>query len=214
MLGRAPVVGWVLLMLPFAAHGQASNQDRSFRVGIAASVLSTRLKGSDLPNSDSRISFSTGVMAERALSTSKGFRTGVLFSRRGGRNTNSGFDYDFEIDYIEVPAAFTFQPADPKRFAPYALAGAQLGIRVGCSLGITGPGTSDTQDCDRMIPPPELSSTDLALLAGGGLRFSVGRALVRTEVGYAHGLQQWEKDIKAFNRGISFGVVAMLPMRN
>jgi len=93
----------VLLVVGFTASAQ-------FKFGVGGGVNMSNLGGSDISNTDSRLGFNGGFMAEVKLPIKLGVEADILFSTKGAKNylfkNENGHSIgiaDFKLSYIDMP---------------------------------------------------------------------------------------------------------------
>jgi hypothetical protein len=92
------------------------------------------------------------------------------------------------------------------------IGGGQLAFNTGCSFVGSSGGVTASIDCDDPNVGLDVSSTDFALVGGGGLIWPMGRNELTFDLRYTYGLQEFAKDTDTKNRGFTFGVGLMIPL--
>lgn len=189
---------------PIAVAGRLS-------LGPYAGLNYATIAGPDAGDQQYHADFALGVQLDYDLPEGALFRTGLIYSRRGTENTESGITNTTRLSYVEVPLLFGYQfPATT--FRPYVLGGLNIGFKTGCTVEDTFGTTVTTTNCDDPNVGADIASTDVGLAAGFGVAAPLGTSSVRLDVRYVYGLVKIEKNTDVKNRGFTFGIGYMIPI--
>lgn len=202
------VAGLALLASPVHAQMRSSETTR-VTVGPYVGVNYTTVGGSDATNPGYRAGLAAGLQLDAAFDGGVFLRTGVLYSMRGAKDTESGVDITLKENFIEVPVllGYTFAPAGSS-VRPFVLAGGLADFKISCDLeGATG-GTTTSVKCD---DTGNFAGTDFAVVGGAGVMFPAASGNVSLDARYAYGLQNIAKDSNVKHRGFTVGIAYMIP---
>ena len=137
--------------------------------------------------------------------------SGVFYTARGADGTESGITVVFKESYVEVPVLVGYEFSG-RSARPYLMGGAQLGFQTSCKLEASSGGQSASINCDDSSVGLSPSSTDWALVGGGGVAFAAGHGTIGVDLRYALGMQNVEKSSDLKNRGFTVGASYMFPL--
>jgi hypothetical protein len=204
------------LTLLFAASASAQQSSipplARITLGPFVGLNYTTLSGDDATDAKSRVDFALGGQLDFSLASSGFFRTGLVYSRRGAKTTESGTELKLKVSYLEVPVLFGYRFPTGGGVRPYLMGGGQLGIKVGCKFEGTDQGVTASIDCDNPDLGADFKSTDISLVGGGGVLMPVGTSSLAFDLRYALGLSSIEKNSDLKNRGFTLGVGFMIPV--
>lgn len=148
---RHSIVGFVtatvMLATPLVAQ-QVGPRSTSVMIGPFAGLNYTTVYGSDASGADSRTDLAVGGQVDFRLEQNGLFRTGLVYSRRGFKTSDQGFVENFKFTYLEVPLLLGYQFPTTSGAKPYVLGGANVALKVGCSIEVSGGGQSASEACD------------------------------------------------------------------
>lgn len=100
----------------------------------------------------------------------------LLYSREGGKVTDSGDEATFKFDYVTVPVLLRFALGDAKsQGGPAVYIGPYFAKKVGCSVEVKSGTFSQSGDCTSAGINVTIKGTDFGATAGGEVAFgSVG----------------------------------------
>ena len=191
---------------------QVAPRSTSIMIGPFAGLNYTTVYGSDASGEDSRMDFAVGGQLDSKVEQNGLFRTGLVYSRRGFKTSDQGVVANFKFSYLEVPLLLGYRFPTTSGAKPYVLGGANLALKVGCSIEASGGGQSASESCDNIDPNLKFSSTDIAAVGGGGVAFPVGINTLSVDLRNALGLQKVEKNTAAKNKGLTLGFGFMVPV--
>lgn len=210
---RASLCIALTLLLAATIHAQAPLASLGgWSIGPIAGLNYTTVYGSDATGAGSRLGFMAGGQLEYDLGPTGVFTTGLVYSRRGSETTDNGETITFKPSYLEIPLLLGYRFPTSSGARPYLQGGAHIAFKVGCSLEDTQGGVTASIDCDDPNVGASFSSTDFALVGGGGILIPVGTNHVNIDVRYALGLQKVEKSSEIKNRGFTFSIAYMVPV--
>jgi hypothetical protein len=180
--------------------------------GPFAGLNYTSVYGSDVSDASSRADFAVGGQVDFSLTPDVLFRSGLVYSRRGAKNSDQGVTETIKIDYVEVPVLLGYRFANTGGARPYVIGGGQLGFKVGCDLEESSGGVSGSIACDDPQVGGDFASTDISVLGGAGVAIPMGINSFTIDLRYALGLQKIEKNTQAKNRGFTLGFGFMMPL--
>ena len=160
----------------------------------------------------SRTDFALGGQVDVTLATTTFLRTGLIYSRRGAKITELGFDLAFKPKYLELPVLFGYRFPTTSSAQPYLFGGPQLAVRVGCSVEVKQDDVSASADCDNPDLEADFHSVDFAAVAGFGMAVPLGTNSLSFDLRYALGFTKVVKEGNAKNRGLTLGVALMVPI--
>ncbi|MBD2724531.1 porin family protein [Hymenobacter armeniacus] len=111
------------LSLALLAGTAAAANAQSTRFGLKAGVNYTTFSGDGVEDAKYKFGAVGGVAANFGFSESLSLQTELLYSQKGTEIKNS--DYNFKLNYIELPIMFRYTLADGK--GPFLQAGPQIG---------------------------------------------------------------------------------------
>lgn len=190
----------------------ATAQSAPTVVGPVLGVNLATLSGSDVTDASSRTGFAFGVQLQHRFQGGGFLRTGLVYSMRGASASDLGVKVTFKENYIELPVLLGYRFPMEGQTRPFLMAGAQVGFKASCKIEASSGGTSASVNCDDSSIGGNFSSTDFALVGGGGVTFSMARGMVSVDARYTLGLQNIEQDTKAKNRGLTLAVSYMMPL--
>jgi len=212
---RTPVVAGIALVALYAgsANGQVAGITSRTSIGPIVGLNYTSVYGSDIQGADSRADFAVGGQLDFESPDYVFFRTGLIYSRRGFKESDSGISAQFKINYLELPLLVGYRFPTSGGVRPYLMGGGQLGFKVGCTVEGSSGGVTESFACDDPnLGGGDFSSTDFAIVGGGGLALPVGLNHLNIDVRYAVGLVKIEKSSEVKNRGFTFGLGFMMPI--
>jgi hypothetical protein len=191
---------------------QVAQRSTSIMLGPFAGLNYTTVYGSDASGADSRTDFTAGGQLDFNIYENGLFRTGLVYSRRGFKTSDQDVVANFKFSYLEVPLLLGYRFPTTSGARPYVFGGANVALKVGCSIEASGSGQSASESCDNIDPSLKFSSTDVAAVAGGGVAFPVRANTVTVDLRYALGLQKVEKSTQIKNKGLTLGFGFMVPV--
>ena len=103
-----------------------------------------------------------------------GFRGEVLLVQKGFDGRQDGVDFEFDVDYVEIPALLVVRlGTGPVRPALYG--GAAVGFERSCEFTARGTMLSASGDCDDPELDVEREELDAGAVFGAGSRHRIGR---------------------------------------
>lgn len=170
---RAATVSALLATVGAQAQGQA-------QIGVIAGATFSTLRGVD--NLDTR----TGLIGGLSLVLPGGgifaWQPELLFTSKGAKGTNSG-PSGLKLNYVELPILLRLSPVSVSGVRPHVYAGPSFGLELSCTV----QGTDG--DCDD-VPSITTKSVDIGGVAGGGVTFDVGGALLTGGARYTFGVSK------------------------
>jgi len=192
-------------LMPQVVGAQAGEEART-GLGPLAGFSRTTTTGDTV--SDWRPAFTLGLQLRHAFRSGAFVRTGLAYSLRGAGWTEGGFTSYLNLQYLEVPILFGYGLRPTARVRPFAMAGAQLGLLLKCTVSAVLVSVK----CDDASDPRSVARTDLALVGGGGVELAVHRGTVTVDARYVLGIVDIEKESGARNRGYTLAVSYTLPI--
>ena len=113
----------------------------------------------------------------------------AYWNRRGARLPIAGTSgyQDVSADYISIP--LLLKAARPGTVRPYALGGAELGVRIRARVRTVVGAVDAEEDAQDLI-----RRTDVSLAGGAGIERALGKSTVFVEGLYSHGLRNVTPD--------------------
>lgn len=113
----------------------------------------------------------------------------AYWNRRGARLpiAGTGGYQDVSADYISIP--LLLKAARPGTVRPYALGGAELGVRIRARVRTVVGAVDAEEDAQDLI-----RRTDVSLAGGAGIERALGKSTVFVEGLYSHGLRNVTPD--------------------
>ena len=161
--------------------------------GINIANVSTDLP--DFENlTDSKTGFVGGVYANLALGGVFAIQPELLYSEKGFKASEGGFDAQFKANYFEIPVLLKAQfPMETIRPAVYA--GPVVSFETSCKLGLSEGGVSADFDCDSdEAGVGNRKTTDFGAVFGGNLDLFVGPVILTLDARYQLGLTNLNDD--------------------
>jgi hypothetical protein len=158
----------------------ADAQTIGFKLGAAFSTLQV-----DEPTTtqNSITGFIGGGHARVNIAGRLGLQAELLSVTKGA-DIRGTPDFDLRFEYIEVPLLLHVPLTTGMAFAPYVYGGPSIAFEVRCRTTDTAGTASDCTD----VSPFERRSTDIGLVAGGGLAFAMGPGALLLEGRYTWGM--------------------------
>lgn len=180
---RRTAAATLVLALAFAAPAaEAQRWELGAKTGLASVGVS---KGEFLWNGSNAASaaFLRGGISDRLSIVSE-----LVISRRVGVSTLPASTVSLVAEYMELPLLLQARIGSLYGFAPFAVAGPSLVLRVRCRLRFVGGGISTDDDCDnaRYVS----NDVDYAINGGVGLARRFGFLTLSVEGRYAVGVRQ------------------------
>lgn len=207
-LAFAPAAALVLLAQTAMGQSPAASETR---IGPFLGANFTSWGGSDATGATSHTSLGVGLQVQRALQGGVLLSSGVFYMGRGAEATDQGILIVTKESYIEVPALVGYE-LSRGRTRPYLMGGVQFGFKTSCKFEASSGGQSSSINCDDSSLGLNMSSTDWALVGGGGASFAVGHGTIGVDLRYALGMQNVEKSNDVKNRGFTVGASYMFPL--
>jgi hypothetical protein len=155
--------------------------------GLKAGLNIADISGPD-SDSDTRTGLTGGLAVYLDLPVLPiGIESGLYYSQKGSSYSDSDefgdFDETLKLDYIEVPILARINFPTPGPIGPHLVAGPYIGFNINAQAEGTEDGFSYDEDISDLI-----SSTDIGLMLGAGLDFSLGVTALNAQVRYSIGL--------------------------
>jgi hypothetical protein len=182
-------------------------------IGPFAGIDYTTFSGADASSigASSRADFAIGGQLDYSLGGIGFLRTGLLYSRRGAEGSDQGVQVAAKLSYIEVPVLLGYSfSSSGSGVRPFLMAGGHVAFKAGSTCEETDSGVTTSSSCEDA--GFDLSSTDFAVLGGGGVLVPFGASNLSLDVRYALGLKDVANGFSAQNRGFTFGVAYMFPL--
>lgn len=135
---------------------------------------------------DGKMNFKAGLGVRFALMENSYFRTGVLYNQRHFEATSSGLDFEYNFDYLDIPA--TYQYNVNEMFGLFG--GLVIGVNINDDVEAPTGVTVADPDAEAMIP---------LLTAGVTLMFD---DMIGFDFYYERGMGSFADDLETYN---SFG---------
>ncbi len=159
----------LVAMLPGAVSAQAE-------LGIRGGLNFATFGGDDADDADSRTALNVGGFVTLPVSSVFGIQIGAGFTSKGAEETEDGTTVSFKLSYIEIPVLAKISVPSTGNVGLHFLAGPAISFRTSCSLDAEGGGVSLSIDCDDTSifgEAIEVKKTDLGVMVGAGLDFSI-----------------------------------------
>ena len=147
---------------------------------------------------DRRMGLVAGLFMVYPIRDTFGFQVEGLFSQKGAKIDEGGFEASSELDYFEVPVLARFSVPSTTGTSFHVYAGPSFGFQ----LRARGKSSFEGEDDEDVDIGDEFESFDLGLAVGAGVEF--GRLVVDGR--YTHGLSNINKlddGVEAKNRVFS-----------
>ncbi len=207
----------VLALSMFASIAAA--QTSPVRVGVFAGMNEAKIDGSSVSDISNRTGGAFGGYVAVPLSPEWRFQVGAEYTMKGWERDEPG-THDFavaKLDYLEVPVLFGYDFTPASRAGASLFGGAGLAVRTGCSVGIRpfATGVTSTMACSSLESASgvKFKSFDAGAIAGGSLRYTIGRERIVASAQYELGLTQIYDANDAKNRAFTFSLGVELPIR-
>lgn len=204
------VASAALGLLVASSAGAQSATPPHTSIGPVVGLNYTTFGGSDATKTDSRADFLIGAQLDNDIGTNGFFRSGVVYSRRGAKTSDTGGSVTAKLSYIEIPIMFGYRIPTTGRVRPFLMVGGHYGIKTACTLDETSGGATVTNACTNF---GDFNSGDLAVGGGGGLLIPAGGNALSLDLRYTAGLTKIEKSTDIKNRGFTLGLGWMIPIR-
>lgn len=168
--------GSVLLLALLAAAPLSAQNHLGVIAGVTSGTLARHINGVDT-TTGAHIGLVLGVTLAAELTPHFHFGPELLFVQKGG---SLGGITD-KVSYLEVPLLWRWNiaTADSPKLQPFLTAGPTVSLKVGCSVVASGQSTP----CSTVDKNGLFATSDVSLLAGGGVARGKWRAGLRYEVG-------------------------------
>jgi opacity protein-like surface antigen len=180
---------WVGVLALFAASLFAPPlASAQIKLGVKGGLNIADIGGSDAGTTETKTGFVAGGFAEFMIGNMFAIQPEVLYSQKGTKESISGGELKFKLDYIEVPVLLKINiPIEGSKVHPNVYVGPSVGFKSSCKVSGSSGGVSADVDCDAGGTDP-IKSTDFGLAFGGGVSFDVGGAEIGVDVRYTLGL--------------------------
>jgi hypothetical protein len=182
-----------------------------FKGGLSLSTIG----GSDAGSFDAeyRSGFGLGAFMAFALSDRLSVQPEISYLQKGLKSSESGVDFTFALDYLEIPVLLRVDIPVEGTIAPYFVVGPALSFKAGCEISGSDSGTEVTFDCDEA--EMEVKALDFGGIVGVGLSVEAGPGDFLVQGRYNFGFttlddSEYEDDIKS--RAFFFGVGYSFPI--
>lgn len=200
-----------VVLLPIASA--AAQRQGAVHVGPFAAINYTTFAGPDASFARSRTDVAIGGQLDYSLDGIGFLRTGLLYSRRGtqGGSDDQGGRFTAKLSYFEVPVLLGYAPSSLGGVRPFVMAGGHIAFKLPSTCQVRfGLVVIFQTGCETAAF--DMSSTDVALLGGGGVLLPLGKSNLSLDVRYALGLTNVASGFNARNRGFTFGAAYMFPL--
>ena len=156
----------LLAMLPTFASAQVG-------YGLRGGLSMYKMGGNDVKDISDVTGYRTGInvtgFVNMPVSDILSIQGGLGYSQRGIKFTEDDVSLNFAINYIEFQALAKISPEMSGSVGVDLFLGPTLGYEVGCKIGAAVGDLEVQADC----PDKTVNSTDIAILGGAGVNFSV-----------------------------------------
>ena len=163
---KVSLLSALTLALPTVLAGQV-------RVGVRGGLSIATLGGDDAGDVDSRTGLNVGGFLNVPVAGIVGVQLGAGFTEKGSQETELGVDWEFALDYFEVPLLLTLSPPMTGNVGFHFLIGPALSFRASCTASGRQGGVQVSLDCKHPDIGAPLKSFDLGAMAGVGLEIGV-----------------------------------------
>ena len=179
----------IILLVSTLSYGQISESNKN--IGIKAGLNVADIRGEEIDNFKSRISFNISLFLEYPILDNLSVQPELQYSSQGAKFNLSGVDVVINLDYFNVPIMVKYYIYN--QF--YGQIGPQLGYLVSSNLKAEGQ--------DQGLG--ELNKLDVALNVGMGYQFYKNFLV---EARYNYGCLNTQKDSRSenFNSVFQFSV--------
>ena len=183
----------VLLFVLFISYNQsfALEVDYGIKAGIGFSNFSTsgELSGTFFPEKEWKTVFVAGPYVGIQTNEWLTVQTELLYTRKGansweyaidagGNVTGDKINYEYNIDYLDIPVLAKIYPSKSEFVSPYFVIGPALSIKL------SGDNKINFQSSSLSNEPVEYESTDFSLVFGGGIEISKVVLEIRMSYGF------------------------------
>lgn len=137
-------------------------QSKEGQVGIKAGLNFSTFSGAIEADLSMRFSFNIGLMVETELSNHIAFQPEVLFSSQGSNEMLGSTDYEYRLNYLNLPLLMKFYLSEGFSFD----VGPQLGVLISARESNTSTNDSDIKT--------SFKETDYGLVFGVSRKFDKG----------------------------------------
>jgi Outer membrane protein beta-barrel domain len=158
-------------VLVFVLAGGAPTASAQAGWGVKGGVNFANLNfdpGDDLVDSKSRTGLVAGVFVTLPVGTNFDVQPEFLYSQKGNKFSEGGFEERTLIDYAEIPILFRYRTAEVNQGAFVLFGGPSLAFKVSAKAKAEFDGQEEEEDLD-----DEVESFDFGLVVGAG--FEMGR---------------------------------------
>ncbi len=207
-------IGLLVALVFLAAPLQAQEN----RLGLVGGVSIANFGGDDSGDSDSSLGLSGGAFLSVGVNESWAIRPGVYYVQKGAEGSEGTSEFEFNLDYIEVPVLLEFRVPTTGAMGVHLFGGPAVALEVNCDIEASDGSVSGSVECDA----PELGgfidtkTVDFGLMLGGGIDFAASESVdIVIEGSYNLGLTSIDDsgadaDLKnrafQFHAGVSFPV--------
>lgn len=166
---------------------------QSFEIGVVAGLNSSGVSTDDPEFSDTqrRSAYIGGAFISVGLLDYLSIRPEVVYSQKGVSVIEAPFQFDINVDYIEVPLLVKLTTPRPVGFIrPHLLAGPALSFQSAC--WIYDSEDDDDYDCDEL--DVNVEAQDFGLVVGAGVDAELGRAVASIGGRYTIGTRTVDAD--------------------
>jgi hypothetical protein len=155
------ILGFALL---FTTASPTFAQD-PITVGVKAGLNVATLSISDEDNEESRTGLVLGVSFMKPIRARVGLQVEALYSQKGAKFSEEGFEDTIKLDYFEIPVLADFTAASNDRMSFHVLAGPSFGFNTKAEIKSEFEGEEETEDIG-----DDVKSADVGFIIGAAVR--------------------------------------------
>ena len=177
-------LGAVLCALLVCSTDLAAQTTIALRGGLSMATIG----GSDAPSGfDSRTGLTVGGAVIFGVGDNVGLQLGAAYVQKGVTETEAGAEYEFSLDYIEVPLLLRFTIPAEGSILPHFVVGPAVSFEAKCEAAGSSEGASVALGCG--AAGLATKSIDFGGIVGAGLDIGTsGSASLTLDVTYNIGL--------------------------
>jgi len=155
------------LILTVGVSSASAQTSPSFGVKAGVNFANLDFSGDDVDVSfDQRMGLSAGAFVLAPMSETFGFQIEGLFSQKGAKFEEEGFEESIEFDWFEVPVLARYTIPSSTNTSFHLFAGPSFGFKLGAKSKFEFDGEEEEEDVD-----DQFKGFDLGLVIGAGVDF-------------------------------------------
>ncbi len=184
------------MVVVVALAAMSANAQMPIRFGFKGGLSMTGVTGDDADDYETKSGLAVGLFTNISLSGGLSIQPELLYVQKGAKlSDESEGSITLKANYVEIPVLLKLGFGNNGPATPCLFVGPAFAFSAGSKTNAEGTllGVPVSVDIDNSNE----ESSDLGLVLGGGVDFSLGRAKLTMELRYTAGLQPMWKDTRA-----------------